>query len=118
MSDFGTHLTVHRTNGSSTTDAEEATVKALVKEMTSPHKDRINVYSDFNLRFGGSSNLDGSNGICVGLTEYRLGDDERNEGLDDEVLIARDCPTAERFGEELQQKLGSDYIVEVYCGHW
>jgi hypothetical protein len=54
----------------------------------------------------------------VGLTEYWLGDDEGNEGLDDEVLLERDRPIAERFGEELQEKLGPEFEVEVYCGQW
>jgi hypothetical protein len=111
-------LTVHRADGSSTTAADEALVKRVAKDLASGEPDRLSDYADFNLRFGGSEALDGSQGVLVGLTEYWLGDDERNEGLDSEVLIERDRPTAERFGEAMQAKLGAQFKVEVYCGHW
>ncbi len=98
--------------------ADEVRVKQVARQLVSYKPDRISEYADFNLRFGGSSALDGSHGIMIGLTEYWLGDDEGNDGLDSEVLIARDTPLAERFAEELQETLGEEFEVEPYCGDW
>ncbi len=113
MSDFGTMATVHRENGDSTTPADEALIKQIVKELVVPFPDRINDFASFNLRFGGSSRHGGSEGVMVGLTEYWVGDKQGNEGLDDEVLIERDRPLAEQFAERLLEKLGPDFQVEV-----
>lgn len=118
MSDFGTMVTIHRVDGTDMTIEDNALIKRTVKELVFGKEDQLSDYADFNLRFGGSSALDGSEGIMIGLTEYWLGDDEGNEGLQDEVLIERDRPTAERFAEELQEKVGTSFKVETYCGHW
>jgi hypothetical protein len=118
ISDFGTMVTVHRTNSESATESDLSLVEKTAKELVAPFDDRINDFAAFNLSFGGSSTGGGSEGILVILTEYWLGDDEGNEGLEDEVLIERDRPLAERFGELLQKKLGAEFEVEVYCGHW
>lgn len=118
MSDFGTVLSIHRQDGKSTTDADEARVKSLTQQMVLPYDDRINDFSAFNLRYGSSSGPDGSDGILVSLTEYSFDDLDFESGQTDESLINEDRPFAERFGEELQEKLGPEYIVEVYCGHW
>lgn len=118
MSDFGTMVTVHRANGESTTPSDEVLIKHIAKELVAPYADRINDFAAFTLQFGGSSRHGGSQGVMVGLTAYWLGDDEGNEGLGDEALIERDRPFAERFGEHLQESLGQEFQVEVYCGHW
>jgi len=118
MSDFGTMVTIHRANGASTTAEDEAVIKRLAKALVFGEQDRVSDYGDFNLRFGGSSGLDGSEGVMIGLTEYWVGDDEGTEGLEAEVLIERDRPPAERFAEELQEKLGPEFKVEAYCGDW
>jgi len=109
---------VRRANGVSTTAVDEALVKHTAKELVFGEQDRLSDYADFNLRFGGSRSLEGTEGVMVGLTEYCLGDDDGNDGLEDEVLIARDRPVAEQFAEELQDRLGPDFEVEAYCGHW
>ena len=93
-------------------------VKRISKEIVFREQDRISDYADFNLTFGGSSDAGGSEGILIILTEYWVGDDEGNQGLEDEVLIERDRPAAEKFAEELNQELGNDFRVKVYCGHW
>jgi hypothetical protein len=118
MSDSGTMVTIHRIDGTSTTASDLNSIKRISKDMVIGEDGRLSDYADFNLRFGGSRSRSGSEGIMIGLTEYFLGDDEGNEGLEDEVLIARDTPLAERFGEELQEKLGSEFEVKVYCGQW
>lgn len=111
-------VTVHRTDGASTTAADDVLIERVAKDLVYGQLDRIGEFAHFNLRFGGSSKLDGSEGVSVGLTEYWLGDDEGNEDLDSEVLIERDRPPAERFAEELQERLGAEFKVEAYCDHW
>jgi hypothetical protein len=118
MSDFGTMVTVHRSDGGSVTPEDVTRIKQLGKALIYSEEDRISDYADFNMRFGGSHALDGSEGVMIGLTEYWLGDDEGNEGMEAEALIERDRPLAERFAEELQENLGQDYKVESYCDHW
>jgi hypothetical protein len=118
MSDFGTLVTVHRVDGISTSTADESLIKRASKELVYGENDRLSDYADFNLRFGSSNRTNGGNGIMVGLTEYMVGDDEGNDGLEDEVLIERDRPLAEQFGEALQELIGSEFTVEIYCGHW
>jgi hypothetical protein len=74
-----------------------------------------------NLRFGVSYGLDGSEGVegvTVAITEYWENDNEGKDGLDYDVLIERDRPLAERFGERLQDGIGPAYRVEVICGPW
>src|ERR1700741_3146084 len=118
MSDFGTLVTIHRANGTPATAADEALIKRLAKDLVFDEQDHLSEYADFNLRFGSARAEDGSEGVMVGLTEYWLGDDDGTEGLDTQGLIAGDGPAAEQFAEELQERLGPEFKVEAYCGHW
>jgi hypothetical protein len=118
MSDFGTMVTIHRTNGENTTPADEDLIKTIANDLAAPSRDRINDFADFSLQLGGSSRYGGSQGVSVSLTDYWVGDDDGNDRLDSEVLIERDRPLAESFGEQLQERLGSEFEVEVYCGDW
>ena len=45
-------------------------------------------------------------------------DDEGNDGLDPEVIIAREEPAAEQFAEYLSRTLGEVYICDAHSGHW
>ncbi len=93
-------------------------IKSAAKGMVFGPGDRISDYADYELRFGGSRSMNGGEGVMVGLTDYFIDDDIGNDGMSDDALIARDRPLAEQFGEELQELLGHEFTVKVYCGHW
>lgn len=111
-------VSVHRVDGTDVTPVDTTRVKRAAKDLVIGPGDRLSDFADFELRFGGSRSAGGVDGVMVGLTEYMLDDQPRNGGLNDEVIIARDGPLAEQFGEELQAVLGRDYTVRVYCGFW
>ena len=117
MSDFGAMVSVHRADGTSTTPADEALIKQIAGEIAAPRDDCISEFADFDLRFGGSLG-EVSEGVMVGLTEYWVGNEDGNEGLEDQALIERDRPIAERFAEQLQAKLGDVFQFQAYCGDW
>jgi hypothetical protein len=118
MSDFGTMLTVHRIDGAPTSASDLIMIKRLSKELVLVEDDRLSDYADFDLSFGTSDGGEAGDGMLVMLTQNWLADDQGNDGMQDESLIERDRPLAERFGEELQEKIGSEYKIKVYCGHW
>src|ERR1700722_14667825 len=98
MSDFGTMATVHRADGASTSPSDEALIKRIAQELIASEPDHISEFADFNLRFGGSSLMDGSRGIMVGLTEYWASDHVNDDAFDSDAVIERDRPQAEKFG--------------------
>ena len=118
MSDFGTMVTVQRSDGTSMTPTDIARAKRAAKNLVMGPGDRLSDYADYDLRFGGSRSVEGAEGVMVSMTEYMLDDQPRNGGLGDEALIARDRPLAEQFGDELRAILGGDYVVKVCCGFW
>jgi hypothetical protein len=118
MSDFGSMATVHRSDGASTSTSDESLIKSAAQKLVLGERDRISDFAEFNLRFGGSSQMDGSRGIMIGLTEYWASDHVNDEAFDSEAVIERDRPLAERFGQQLQDEVGPIFKVEVYCGEW
>jgi hypothetical protein len=68
MSDFGSMVIIHRSDGTSTTDDDQALVTRIAKALVFGDPNRMSDYADFDLRFGGSRKSDGSHGINVGLT--------------------------------------------------
>ena len=55
--------------------------------------------------------------MAVFLSGYFIGDDEGNDGLDPDVIIAREEPVAEQFAKELAAVLGEGYEVVPSCGY-
>jgi hypothetical protein len=118
LSDFGSHVAVRRSDGRPTSEDDEERIRAAARSLQFARRDRIGPYDEFDLRFGSVRYIDGAEGISVGLTAHFLGDDEGNDGLDPEVIIAREEPVAEQFAEDLAKALGDDYCCEAYSGHW
>jgi hypothetical protein len=90
MSDFGTMATVHRTDGVSTSPSDDALIKRVAKRIAGEGSHRVSDFADFNLRFGGSSLLDGSRGAMIGLTEYWASDLVNDDAFDSDAVIRRD----------------------------
>jgi hypothetical protein len=118
MSDLGTAVIISREDGRSTDGEDRAVVRAAVERIRNPRPDRIGPYDHFVFQFGGGSDPEGSEGILVILTQYWLGDEEGNDGLEGEQLLDRDRPEAEQFAEELREALGEEYVVELLCDFW
>jgi hypothetical protein len=118
LSDFGAHVAVYRTDGIPPSASDEERIRAAARSLQSSCKDQIGPYDEFDMRFGYSRDADGSEGLSVGLSGYFIGDDEGNDGLDPEVIIAREEPVAERFADELAEALGADYRCTSYSGYW
>lgn len=118
MSDFGTMALIHRADGVDVSGADESNLKKAIAELQNVERDRIGPYEHFAFRIGSSSRPDGGEGYCLTLTEYWLGDDEGNEGLDSEVLLARDESDARQCCDDLVRLLGADYTVDLVCDHW
>jgi hypothetical protein len=117
MSDLGTAVSVHRADGRDTTPEDRAVLKMAIERVRNPRPDRSGPFDHFLFKIGGSWRR-GSQGLFVILTQYWLGDEKGNDGLDGEQLLDRDRPEAERFAEQLQEVLGDDYVVERLCDFW
>lgn len=120
MSDFGCMVLVHRVDGTDVTPADETLVKRAAKDLVIGPGDRLSDFADYELKFGGSASSPeaAGEGVMVGLTEYMVGDEIGNDGWDEEAILARDRPLAERFGEELQEIIGPAYTVQTCCDFW
>ncbi|MDB5327655.1 MAG: hypothetical protein JWM57_3224 [Phycisphaerales bacterium] len=105
---------IHRVDGTGTDQIDTALIKRASKELVFGNGDRISDFADCDLRFGGSCDENHVQGVMVGLTDYSMEDEDGNE----DMLIARDEPLAERFAEQLQEKLGLRFQVAAYAGHW
>ena len=112
MSDLGTAVVIHRAAGHGVEAGDRAAVKEAIERVRNPRPDRIGPYDHFLFQFGGNRE------ILVILTQYWLGDEEGNDGLDGEQLLDRDRPEAERFAEALREELGEEYVVELLCNFW
>jgi hypothetical protein len=117
MSDFGAHVTIFRSDGRPPSADDEERVRVASRSLQFTQPDRIGPYDGWDLSFGLAS-ADGIEGLMVGLTGYFIDDDERNDGLDPDVLIAREEPLAEQFAEDLARVLGTDYQCSSYSGYW
>ena len=117
MSDFGSSVAVYRTDGRPPSAEDERRVQVAAKSLQFTRTDRIGLYDEFELRFGTAFG-GGMEGLSVGLSGYFVGDDEGNDGLDPEVIIARESPIAEQFAEDLERVLGAEYRAVPYSGNW
>ncbi len=117
MSDFGSSVAVYRTDGRPSSADDERRVRAAAKSLQFTRTDRIGPYDEFELRFGTAFG-GGVEGLSVGLSGYFVGDDEGNDGLDPEVIIARETPVAEQFADDLGRAMGGEYWAVPYSGHW
>jgi hypothetical protein len=117
-SDFGASVSVYRADRSPPGPEDERRVRAAARSLQFSRPDRIGPYDHFDFRFGGARRHDGVWGLSVGLSGYFIGDEEGNDGLDAEVIIAREQPLVEQFAEELAVALGEAYEVVPYCGYW
>lgn len=115
VSDFGSMVKVWRSDGRGVRPEDEASLRAAIRAVQGEsRRDRFGPYDDFEFRIGGYSRLGGVEGLFVGLTAYFVGD----EGLDPEVILARERPRTEQFADELQRALGDEYEVAPYTDHW
>jgi hypothetical protein len=118
MSDFGSMVMVWRADGQSVRPEEKALLQAAIRTVQGePRRDRFSPYDDFTIRIGGYSRSGGVEGFFVGLSEHFVGDEE-DEGLDPEVILARERPCAQQFADELQRVLGPEYETEAYSDSW
>jgi len=117
MSDFGSHITVYRNDGRPASAEDERRVRAAARALQFTQPDRIGPYDEFDLRFAGSYTNDGAHGVAVFLSGYFVGDHEGNDGLDPEVIIARETPVAEEFAEDLGRTLGEEFRAVAYTGY-
>lgn len=118
MSDFGSYVAIYRTDGCPPSDADERRVRASAKSLQFARTDRIGPYDEFDLRFGFSSDGEGGQGLSVFLSGYFIGDDDGSDGLDPEVIIARESMIVEQFAADLTSALDGEYRVEPYSGYW
>jgi hypothetical protein len=118
LSDFGSYVAVHRFDGQSLTSGDEKRIQAAARSLQFSRKDHIGPYDEFDFRFGYAQNESGSTGLSIGLTDYFIGDEEGNNGLDPDVIIAREEPVAGRFAEDLSEILDGDYRCTSYSGYW
>lgn len=109
---------VHRTDNSDVSDSDESALNSAIKQLQVVERDLIGPYVEFSFRIGGSHRQNGGQGFCVNFTEYWLGDDEGTDGLDPEVILARDAPLVQQCCNELARILGDAYSVELICDHW
>lgn len=116
MSDFGSHVTVYRIDGQEPSKDDVHRVRTAARSLQFTAVDRIGPYDEFDLRFGGACSERGIEGVAVFLSGYFVGDDEGNDGLDPEVIIAREAPVAAQFAEDLQRLLGNEFEVISYSG--
>lgn len=116
MSDFGSHVAVYRTDRKNATKDDERRVRTAARSLQFTSVDRIGPFDEFDLRFCGSHRADGTQGVAVILSSYYVGEDERNDGLEPEVIMAREAPVAEQFADELERLLGSEFEVAPYSG--
>ena len=117
MSDFGSHVAVYRTDGRPPSAEDDRRVRAAARSLQFTRPDRIGPYDEFDLRFGGAHGGDGVQGVSVFLSGYFIGDNEGNDGLDPEVILAREAPVAEQFAEDLERTLGGEFRVNPYSGY-
>lgn len=118
MSDFGSSVAVYRSDGDAPSAGDEERVRIAARSLQFAYEDRIGPYDGFDLRFGYARDADGSRGISIGLSGYFIGDEEGNDGLDPDVIIAREEPVAWQFAEDLGKALGGDYRCVSYSGYW
>jgi hypothetical protein len=119
MSDFGSTVLVWRVDGQSVCPEEEARLRAAIRAVKGePQHDRFVRFDEFECRIGGYGRLGGVEGFSVGLTGYFVGDEDGNDGLDPEVILAREHPLAQEFADELARALGEDYEVRAISDFW
>ena len=107
MSDFGTMALIHRQDGADVSDSDRAALEDAIAKVQTVERDRMGRYGHFSFRIGVSAGQrDGGKGFCLTFTEYWIGDDEVNEGLDSEALLARDEPDARQCCDDLEGHLG------------
>ena len=116
MADYGSHVSVYRTDRRNPSEEDKHRVHVAARSLQFTARDRIGPYDEFDLQFGGSSGIGGLQGIAVFLSRYWIGDDEGNEGLDPEVIVAREAPVVEQFAQDLERLLGSDFEAVPYSG--
>lgn len=116
VSDFGSHVSVYRTDREKPSEEDKRRVQAAAKSLQFTARDRIGPYDEFDLHFGGAHDVGGVEGIAVFLSRYWIGDDEANDGLDPEVIMAREAPVVEQFAQDLERLLGGDFETAPYSG--
>lgn len=115
MSDYGSSVEVYRTDRRPPSVEEERKVTAAARSLQFTYPDRIGPYDEFDLRFG-TAFRGGVEGLSVILSGYLVGDDEGNDGLDPEVIIAREKPLVEQFARDLKRVLGREYRMVPFSG--
>ncbi len=115
--DFGSHVSVFRADGQPTNPEDERRIRSAARSLQFTRPDRIGPFDHFDLRFGGAHRLEGGWGVAVFLSGYFIGDDEGNDGLAPDVIIAREHSVTEQFADELEALLGEGYEVAPYCGY-
>jgi hypothetical protein len=118
MSDFGSSVAVYRADGHPPSAEDERRVRAAAQAMQFARADRIGPYDGLELRFGAAQDGDGVEGLLVRLSGFVAGDEDGNDDLDPEVIIARESPIAEQFAWDLERALGSEYRAVAYSGYW
>jgi hypothetical protein len=118
MSDFGAHVTVYRVDGRAPTEDDERRVESVARALQFVYGDRIGPYDGFDLRFGTARDEEGTEGVLAGLSDHFIDDDDGNDGLAPEVIIAREWPVAEQFAEDLARMLEPEFRTRPYSGYW
>jgi hypothetical protein len=118
LSDFGSSVAVYRSDGQALSAERKERIRTAARSLQFSREDHIGPYDEFDLRFSNVRGADGSEGVSVDLSSYFIDDEAGNDGLDPDVIIAREEPIAEQFAEDLARALGSDYRCIAYSGHW
>ena len=118
MSDFGCAVAAYRVDGVPVGPADENRVRVAARGLQFTELDRIGPFDEFDLRFGAAQRSDRTEKVLITLADYFIDDDEGNDGLDTDVIIARGAVVPARFAAELERALGDDYQCEWISDHW
>lgn len=113
---FGSSVSVYRTDGDPPQQTEEALIAAAARALTLSGSDRMNPFAGIELVVGSCQDMDYIEGVDLRLTSYFVADDD-NEARQ-EVTIAEDEEIARQFAAALQDSLGEEYRVDSYSGAW
>ena len=117
MSDFGSHVSVYRTDRREPSEEDKQRVHAAARSLQFTAPDRIGPYDEFDIQLSDARGLRGVEGIAVLLSRYWISDDEGNNGLDPEVILAREAPMVEQFAQDMESMLSGDFEAVPYTGY-
>ena len=114
MSDFGSMVTVRRSDGAKLVAENHASVEEAIRVIQTEMTPDNAVGEPLVFRL-----VDSDQNLVIILSEYWLeGIDEGFYDLSVEQILEAEHPKAQLVQTKLVQALGADYQIEAMCGMW